>query len=231
MERTILKSLVALWYAHNMAITLSGSVSPSKDELALDRLKSSATSFECIKAWCREHPQALGIHITDNAHVNVEFDVDWGHVAVTMDSGHASIPFIAMFDILETVPAGSITKSLLNNAQEFTRSLSITHTLDFSFDEWPFLTAELLAKNIDVLDVINQPNVHPFLLEQLGVLERYLPKHFPGMTYSVIQSLKAADLLPQAEENTSLGGALGSFLMAARKSENSVSPIPADLAI
>lgn len=191
--------------------------------LAIDELKATARKSTDIEYWVQENLSLFGIlppSSTQDVMVSIGYstldvlnyyDLDdpviRSHVQISVDYRQPENPEL---DKLLCVVATDKSERL----KKFDMLLH--------FNDWPFLVATLaMGKLNDHFDISKTENQ---LLDD--VLTKYLPIHFPGITWGSLQSLHAADLLPIDENIDRLDAQSFLDMLFLRRAGNTDAALP-----
>lgn len=173
-------------------------LSPEKIVESVEELKRTARTYHDINYWLQEHIRNFGIS-PPNENEDVVADITYSHIDWSLSTNIEAISTTATVSI--------IVANNTNNDNAFNKALNIKEVLNSAqksefimampYKEWPLLTASLLLGRLQGVLLCEKAELD----DMDRVIEKYLPYHFDGITYDMMKSLYAADLLPRDNLN------------------------------
>lgn len=167
-------------------------VDRSKLDASITELQQTARTATDVVEWVRDNLLAFGISpplYREDTAVSLTFP---------------RVPNLKDFDIANPLTSATIDIEVSDNFERHplidrrfnaTGKASATQRMDFridmSFNDWPFLTCSLA---MNMLNEVIEASSEEMALVEL-VLSKYLPVHFPGVTWDSLKALHAGDLL------------------------------------
>lgn len=178
----------------------------SKEEInqSLSLLKQTARIREDVEAWFKEHVNDLGMPSSNNqnySQTSVALDYSLFDIVKYYEGQWADLDIEIQSVASVTVEDSDIHNPDLDSALRSYGSIVSNHRVEVTFplkmSEWPFLTAQLLTSKLNNYFNNYDDTQNGYVSK---ILEHYVPKHFPGLTYSLFLSLQDNGLLPVDED-------------------------------
>lgn len=172
--------------------------SPQRDHLAtMSTLKETARCAQDLELWLSKNLWACGL--TDMSEqktgvVNLGFSI---HTALQEDSENPAVKVNVAVSVQDHARQDTHASLYFNMEDDLASTATANFRMFLSFADWPFLTAHLA-----LLSLQDQVKVTPLSAPRVGhLLTKFIPEHFPGMTWSGLQAMYAGDMLPLLFEN------------------------------
>lgn len=175
-------------------------------------IKPVAKNAQDVESWFAANLRLLDIpppDIASNTEVNLGFSI--------LDAISKAVDCTPVVKAYVTVSVTNNAKlhpslnTLLTVDNVVNSSASTNFRMYMSFDDWPFLTAHLA-----ILALLRQTGN----TSSEELLQHYLPKHFPGMSWAALQGLHSNELLPVHEDGSLDEPAVQNLLFALRDHPN-----------
>lgn len=160
-------------------------------------LKQTARTAQDIETWLSKNLWACGLTDIDSAKtgvVNLGFSI---HTAIQDDFDNPILKVNVSVSLQDHAKAHSAAATYFNMEDELTSTATANYRMFLSFQDWPFLSAHLAMLSLQGLI-----KVTPLSAPRVDrLLTKFIPEHFPGMTWEGLQAMYAGELLPLLFEN------------------------------
>lgn len=193
---------------------------------ALSSIRDVAKNAQDVEKWFASNLHLVGLPTpekTEHAEVGLGFSV---RDSLTRELGGA--PVVKAYVSISLTNFVKIDPSLARLLQTDTivnSSASTNFRMYMSFDAWPFLTAHMAILALD--NYLGDKPAEIARAEEL--LTRYIPHHFPGLSWEALKGLHSNELLPMIEEGALDEPALLDLLFSRRTTSDSPVNLPETL--
>lgn len=158
----------------------------------LSELQNKIQYPDQLCAWLTQHLDLFGVPGKDTADLA---EVSCSYEVTRIIRHPGDTPYISIaFTVKLPMGIECNTDKLPHCYQRINHGLrELLVDMRFDFVTWPFLSARLAESAVNSLTSYPAEPLPSYLQ---GMLETYIPLHFPGLTWTKIQNLHAASLLP-----------------------------------
>lgn len=186
-------------------------------------IKRVAKNTGDVQAWLAANVGLLGITPPDDIR-DVEVSVSLS-LRNTLSEEPEGIPVVKAYASISVSNNAKVHPSMrsilsLNNPVEST--VTSNFRLYMSFDEWPFLTSHTA-----IMALLKQAGY----ITSEALLEHYVPKHFPGMTWTALKGLYANELLPALADGSLDEPGVQNLLFGLRERQDVALRLPDTLSV